>query len=116
MHGKKAWENKESTTASWNVAFKQTKNKFTLILQHLLLGINAHINLDLGIAAVQTAADKDLYALRRDFIRINALLSSLMLDVLTDLNRISPLTSLLGLHAKNSKSMILNFTIMILNG
>jgi hypothetical protein len=106
-----AWQNKQQTTGSWDIAFKETKNKFTLILQHLLLGINAHINLDLGIAAVQTSENKDLHALRRDFIRINALLSSLMLDVLNDLNRVSPLTSLLGLHAKNSKSMILNFTI-----
>jgi hypothetical protein len=106
-----AWQNNQPTTGSWDIAFKKIKNKLTLILQHLLLGINAHINLDLGIAAVQTMDNKDLHPLRRDFIRINALLSSLMLDVLKDLNRISPLTSLLGLHAKNSKSMILNFTI-----
>src|SRR4051812_31620555 len=36
-----AWQNKQQTTGSWDVAFKKTKNKLTLILQHLLLGINA---------------------------------------------------------------------------
>jgi hypothetical protein len=106
-----AWRNKEAVTASWKIAFEKTKITRTLILQHLLLGVNAHINLDLGIAAVETQNGNDLAALRRDFVRINALLSSLLLDVLKDIQRVSPLSSILGLHAKNNKSMLINFTI-----
>lgn len=45
-----------------------------LILQHLLLGINAHINLDLGIAAAQTSPGDDLPDLRNDFVEINRVL------------------------------------------
>ena len=39
------------------------------------MGINAHINLDLGIAAAETAPGSALPALRRDFDRINEILA-----------------------------------------
>ena len=46
-----------------------------VILQHLLLGINAHINLDLGIAAVETSPGNQLAPLKNDFDMINKLLA-----------------------------------------
>src|SRR5687767_8426891 len=49
-----AWKEKKPVSASWQVAFERLHHKPTLVLQHLLLGINAHINLDLGIATVET--------------------------------------------------------------
>lgn len=106
-----AWKEKGVVSASWNVAFNQTKKTMTIALQHLLLGMNAHINLDLGIAAAGFIEFGQDPSLRRDFIRINTILSSLMLDVLKDIQRISPLLSLLGLHAQNARSMLINFTI-----
>lgn len=109
-----AWhasKKKSSMSKSWRAAFEQTKKRSTLVLQHLLLGINAHINLDLGIAAVETMNGEEISVLRRDFVRINTLLSSLLLDVLKDIQRVSPLSSILGLHARNGKSMLINFTI-----
>lgn len=48
-----AWEAGRPCTAAWKVAFESTRRGSLLILQQLLLGINAHINLDLGIAAVE---------------------------------------------------------------
>jgi hypothetical protein len=50
-----SWKNKGSLTGSWRVALVLLKI-FLLLIQHLLRGINAHINLDLGIAAVETYA------------------------------------------------------------
>src|ERR1700749_2076572 len=38
-------------THAWMHAFKAAEQTNLSIVQHLLLGINAHINLDLGIAA-----------------------------------------------------------------
>jgi len=38
-------------------------------MQNLLLGMNAHINLDLGIAAVQTCGGADLIMLKDDFLQ-----------------------------------------------
>jgi formate-dependent nitrite reductase cytochrome c552 subunit len=36
-----------NSTRSWKVAFEQNANSKLIVLQHLLLGMNAHINLDL---------------------------------------------------------------------
>ena len=48
----------QPTSASWRVAFDAaTKSKY-LVLQQLLVGMNAHINLDLGIAAAETCPQK----------------------------------------------------------
>src|SRR5690606_26555708 len=42
-------DNNKPITQSWKIAFGAAKTGKLLIMQHLLLGINAHINLDLGI-------------------------------------------------------------------
>ena len=42
-----------AATRSWMVAFQGCNDANLLILQQLLSGMNAHINLDLGIAAAQ---------------------------------------------------------------
>lgn len=40
-------------TASWHLTFQAGSQWRPLVLQHLLVGINAHINLDLGVAAAR---------------------------------------------------------------
>jgi len=77
-------------TASWELAFGVSGEWWPIVLQHLLLGMNAHINLDLGIAAVQTAGPSGLHALRADFDRINALLGSLVGEVMEELAWVWP--------------------------
>ncbi len=80
----------EAPTHSWAVAFRAARQWPPIILQHLLLGMNAHINLDLAIAAVQTAPGSDLLALRRDFDEISQLLVEMILDVQARIERVSP--------------------------
>jgi len=75
----------------WLLAFQALQRSDLIALQHLVAGINAHINLDLGIAAAQIAPGHALPALRRDFERINDLLAALMPRVQADLADISPL-------------------------
>ena len=65
----------------WSYAFDSTDHYWPIVLQHLLLGMNAHINLDLGIAAAQTMRGQPLEGLRGDFDKINAVLASLVDDV-----------------------------------
>src|SRR3712207_8653052 len=49
-----------------------------LVVQHLILGMNAHINLDLGVAAATVApTPEELQSLKPDFMTINALLGRL---------------------------------------
>jgi hypothetical protein len=57
-----------SPTESWGVAFEMLENPGPLVIQHLMLGMNAHINLDLGIAAATVApTPAQLEALHADF-------------------------------------------------
>lgn len=65
--------------SAWNLAFATAGRRGPLIVQHLLLGINAHINLDLGISAARTGRDTgDLAALHTDFNAINDVLATLV--------------------------------------
>ncbi len=54
-----AFQAGEKLTHSWKLAFNQHSNSSLIVLQHLLLGMNAHINLDLGMAAAQVSSKED---------------------------------------------------------
>jgi len=101
----------ENLTSSWRVAFHKTTLYWTIVLQHLLWGINAHINLDLGIAAVETVAEEPLEGLKKDFDQINTLLASLVDEVQQELSEIRPtLQYLLKLSGKVDNFLI-NFSM-----
>lgn len=76
--------------ASWRVAFERATEPDHLVLQHLMLGMNAHINFDLGIAAHATCPGPGIHALERDFFEINRILAEMVDVVQGDLNRLSP--------------------------
>jgi len=105
-----AWKTGKPLTQSWRLAFEASKQSNLLVLQHLLLGMSAHINLDLGIAAVEVAGG-NLESLHNDFDEINTIISALTYQVLNDIDRVSPLLSLLGLHAADSTSILIQFSI-----
>jgi hypothetical protein len=96
---------------SWTAAFEKTKKKDGLILQHLLLGINAHINLDLGIAAAETVGTGDLQKLKKDFNDINAILSDMVDDVQNRISKVSPLFRLFDPLAGRVDEKLANFSI-----
>ena len=77
-------------THSWQVTFDAADRAQPIIVQHMLVGVNAHIGLDLGIAAQQIAAGAQLPTLREDFNRLNAVLASQVSGVVEDINEISP--------------------------
>jgi hypothetical protein len=99
------------TTAAWNVALRAAGEWWPTVLQHLLMGMNAHINLDLGIAAAQVAPGSDLADLEADFGRINAILSARVDGVQAALARIWPLLRWLDLGAGGSDEAVVNFSI-----
>lgn len=72
---------------SWLVAFKNAKSPPLTVLQHLLLGMNAHISLDLGISASEVA-EGDPLAIKSDFILINKILGDQIDDTQRRLTRI----------------------------
>ncbi|MDB4919891.1 DUF5995 family protein [Mucilaginibacter sp.] len=105
-----AWNNKQPLSASWQVAFEATKSSSALVLQQLLLGMNAHINLDLGIAAAEVSGGQ-MDGVQADFDSINTIISALTYQVVNDIARMSPLLSLLGLHYNNQTSILIQFSI-----
>lgn len=102
------WTNKKPISASWKIAFEMLDKPSILVIQHLFLGMNAHINLDLGIAAAEVAKAKNqpLTALHNDFNSINTILAALTYEVVNELDQVSPLLSLAGLHSKNDSLFI----------
>jgi hypothetical protein len=101
----------EKPTGSWAITFEAAKKRRHLVLQHLLLGMNAHINLDLGVASAQMADPAGLATVRKDFVAINSILSLLSGDLMNVLRRISPFLSLMGLHASRNNSILVQFSI-----
>jgi hypothetical protein len=72
-----AWQAGQPCTQSWQAAFESARQEQFTVLQHILLGINAHINLDLGIAAAQTRSGDAIFGLRKDFDKINDIIAGL---------------------------------------
>ncbi|UCF41484.1 MAG: hypothetical protein JSW43_03895 [Gemmatimonadota bacterium] len=98
-------------TQSWALAFQAAHRWWPVALQHLLLGINAHINLDLGVAAARTAPGDALPALQDDFNKINRILASLVDEVQAELAQIWPLLSLLDRVGGNTDEAVINFSM-----
>ena len=106
------WQNKQEPTQSWKLAFQAVENPSLLILEHLLLGMSAHINLDLGIATVETVGNDPLESIHNDYNIMNDIIGGLTSGVITQLDQVSPLLSLLGLHAGNNDSVLIQFSIV----
>jgi hypothetical protein len=85
-----AYHTNQPVTESWRKAFELSDQYWPIVLQHLLMGINAHINLDLGIAAAEVSQGKNLDDLETDFNRINEILSSLVHEVQDNLSLVWP--------------------------
>lgn len=97
---------------SWKTAFQNAERSSCVVLQHLLLGMNAHINYDLGIAVTELAiAGNNFNDLRKDYNAINNVLASLTYGVINKLNMVSPFLSLLGFTGTSSNSMLVQFSL-----
>lgn len=97
-------------STSWLTAFS-AKNERITIIQHLLLGMNAHINLDLGIAAATIAPGASLPALKADFMKVNQLLGELVNEMQGRVAKVSRLMFLLDWAGKNTDELIVSFSM-----
>lgn len=107
------WKIGQKPTDSWFVAFKASEKSKHLIIQHLFLGINAHINLDLGISAADTMGVEPIAGIQNDFNKINAVLAELVDGVKSNISRVSPIFGWLIPLAKGRDEMLLNFSIQL---
>ncbi|MFN0014427.1 MAG: DUF5995 family protein [Saprospiraceae bacterium] len=103
-----AWQAGKPTTRSWDQAFRAAENGDLTVLQHILLGINAHIDLDLGIAAGQTNPGEKINDLERDFNRINDVIAGLVNPVQDRLAQIFPILWLVDKVLSNHDERLSN--------
>ena len=100
-----------SISKSWAVAFKSKNEKLTIV-QHIILGMNAHINLDLSIAASSIAMGDKIKSLKNDFMLVNQILKDLINEMQDRLSRVSRLMFLLDWIGENEDEQIINFSIV----
>lgn len=98
-------------THSWDYAFQASRQWWPITLQHLLLGINAHINLDLGIAAFETVGPQGLPTLHGDFNKINDLLADLVGGVKEKLAMVWPPLRWLNRYFGDVETGVINFSM-----
>ncbi len=111
LHACYQYQTGQTPTQSWVRAFDETKHWWPIVLQHLLMGMNAHINLDLGIAVAETVSHEELPSLKGDFDKINQTLAGLVGGVQSELAEIWPSLGLLNRYLGSVETTIINFSM-----
>ncbi|MGI9165460.1 MAG: DUF5995 family protein [Pyrinomonadaceae bacterium] len=99
------------TGRSWRIAFQASSDWSPLIIQHLLLGMNAHINFDLGVAAAAVTPGPLLPSLQNDFNGINNILAGMIMRVRDNIEQLSPSIRLLDRINPDKQDRIINFSL-----
>ncbi|PTN11951.1 DUF5995 family protein [Nitrosomonas aestuarii] len=111
IHACYQYQTGQTPTQSWVRAFDATKDWWPIVLQHLLMGMNAHINLDLGIAAAETVPPEELPDLKGDFNKINQVLADLVGSVKNELAEIWPILGIMNRYLGSVETAIINFSM-----
>lgn len=104
------FRNGATVTMAWDYAFRAAADWWPTVTQHLLLGCNAHVNLDLGIAVADVSRDGDLESLRPDFDQINRLLAAYIETVQDQLAGVWPWLPLLD-RLSSADEAIVNYAM-----
>ena len=104
-----ARRDRASASVCWRAAFAVERDSHLLVVQHLLLGINAHVNVDLP-ETVSALADVtgDLASIRTDFDAVNAVLRDTYDELMHDLDRVTRWT---GRAASMGGGHVFNFSL-----
>lgn len=107
------WRRGGRPSAAWHAAFEAGERWRPILIQHLLVGMNAHINLDLGIAAATVAPGSELAGLRSDFDLINDVLTDLIDVFMIGVDAVSPWVGLLDRFGGRTDQTVVRFSIQI---
>jgi hypothetical protein len=105
-----AYKKGQPVSAVWAYAFDNANTPLT-ILQHILLGMNAHINLDLAVATASTMSGQDIRDIEADFNKVNDILKQITNELQDRLSRVSPLMFLLDVLSKNNDEKLIDFSM-----
>jgi hypothetical protein len=95
---------------SWTICFEARFSKLT-VMQHVMMGMNAHINLDLGIAAASTSEGRQILQMKDDFMKVNEILNSIIDDIQASLSKVSPFLFLIDWLGGRKDEKIIDFGI-----
>jgi hypothetical protein len=108
-----AWRAERPCPESWRAAFAAAGRWRPIILQHLLLGMNAHINLDLGVAAAELAEGGSLADVRADFDAVNGVLGELVDACQEALGEVSPWMGLVDRIGGSGDETLIRFSLVL---
>lgn len=106
------WKHNQKCSECWQVSFRANSKWRPLVIQQLFVGMNAHIGLDLGIAAAE-AQPENLESLKKDFNKINVILGELTNVVQDELAEIFPAMKLLDKWAGGTDEKLAGFAMEI---
>ncbi len=106
-----AYVNQQPFSRAWGNVFNACQNPRLIVLQHLVLGINTHINFDLCVAAAECCPGDKIYSLQNDFEKINQIIEAQSQLVQSTLGNIFPPLKLLTNISNNEEKPVLNFSI-----
>src|SRR3954465_7639143 len=75
---------------AWAVALNAAAREEFVVVQHLLLAMSPHINIDLAAACAETCPGDAIDALYSDFLKINVILANIVPTVIMELGEVSP--------------------------
>lgn len=104
------WDRSRPVSQSWQRAFTTARRGGT-VMQHLVLGINAHINLDLAVATAAVAPGATVHELKADYDRINVLLAELLDDMQDAVDDVSPVAGLLDVVGLGIDEAVAGFSL-----
>jgi hypothetical protein len=108
------YKNGKPCSASWQLAFDASRTWKPMVIDHLVSGMNAHIGLDLGIAAAIIAPGNMVHQVQDDFNKINTILNGLVNEVKADLYSLWPLSKLISkLKTEKLENTIAGFSMSI---
>jgi len=102
---------KQNISKSWQSTF-YTKDEPLTIIQHLVMGMNAHISFDLGLAAEAISPKNKIDDLKSDFIIVNQILQEIINEMQDRIGKVSRLMFLLDWVGAKSDEKIINFGIV----
>jgi hypothetical protein len=76
-----------------------------------MLGMNAHINLDLGIATAKTMSGQQILDIEDDFKKVNDILFQITNELQDRLSRVSPFMFILDWIGKHKDEMFIGFSM-----
>jgi hypothetical protein len=96
---------------AWAAAFNAAKLDNLTIVQVLLVAMNPHINIDLGVACAQVAPGDSVKSLNADFLKVNAILASVLPTAMDEIDSLSPQLHLLHDLTGVEEDTLLDFSM-----